>query len=56
MKKADSSRSKRGESPVLTVRVPPRLYSALEKIAKKKGLRRSDVIRVALANYINENK
>ncbi len=40
----------------LTIRMPDEHYFQIEKLAQKLGLKKSDVARMALKKYLNENE
>ena len=40
----------------LTIRMPDKHYFSIEKIAKQMGLKKSDVARMAIHKYVNDNE
>jgi hypothetical protein len=46
------SLSKKGESPVLLARIPRDILSALKARAKREGLKTSEIVRLALEDYL----
>lgn len=42
------------ETPILTFRCPDALLIAFDEVAKKKGMSRSDAVRLALIQFINK--
>lgn len=50
------SLSKKGESPVLVVRIPKKILVALKARVKPKGPKMSDIVREALEDYLAKPK
>lgn len=46
------SLSKRGESPILLARIPREFLGAVKARAKREGLKLSEIVRLALEDYI----
>jgi predicted DNA-binding protein len=40
----------------ITVRIPDEYEEKLRSLAKRMGLKRSDIVRVALQNFLEENR
>jgi metal-responsive CopG/Arc/MetJ family transcriptional regulator len=47
---------KKDRSVVVTVKLPKQLFETVEEYRKRYGLARSDIIRIALAEYFNARR